>query len=141
MSFREGVKNHLPSISLTLVVGVLIAIGFMVGFGREYLRNREIEQEIASLQAENDRLEGKRLEFLDLINTLSSEYYLEGEARVKQGMAKPGETLVLVDTNNAKLDERGLVLGVSDEASGISNPARWFYYFFDHGRFVEIDKL
>lgn len=124
-----------------LIGSVLLAGAFIVGFGREYLRNREIEREIAQLEAENERLDGQRLEFLDLIDDLSSEYYLEGESRVKQGMAKPGETLVLVDTSDTEARHEGQVLGVTDDLQGVSNPTRWLYYFLDHERFVRIKDL
>ncbi len=141
MSFRDGGMKTAKKVSFMLIGSVLLAIGFMVGFGREYLRNREIEKEIASLESENSRLEGKRLEFLNLINDLSSEYYLEEQTRTKQGMAKPGETLVLIDTSESGTRPTGEVLGAQDVLEGVSNPSRWLYYFFDHERFVDMQEL
>jgi cell division protein FtsB len=133
---RNGKK-----ISIMLVGSVLLAAAFMVGFGREYLRNRSIEREIAGLQSENSRLEGKKLEFLSLIDDLSSEYYLEEQSRTKQGMAKPGETLILVDTGEYDAKPAGAVKGASDELSGLSNPSKWLYYFFDHEHFLGLKEL
>jgi cell division protein FtsB len=127
--------------SVFLVATVIAAIVFMVGFGREYLREREIAHQIASLQEENDRLEGKRLQFLDLIDKLSSQYYLEGQARTKEGLAKPGETLIVVDTGESAAQEPGKVLGATDSLEGVSNPTRWFYYFFDRARFDSMRNL
>jgi cell division protein FtsB len=128
--------------SVFLVATVIAAVVFMVGFGREYLREREIAHQMGSLQEENDRLEGKRLQFLDLIDKLSSQYYLEGQARTKEGLAKPGETLVVVDTGEgAAAHEAGQVLGATDSLAGVSNPTRWFYYFFDRARFDSMRNL
>lgn len=127
--------------SVFLFATVLIAVVAIGAFGREYLREKEIERDIAMLEGENQRLEGKRLEFLDLIDRLSSEYYLEGQARTKEGLAKPGETLLVVDTGKAAAEPTGSVLGATDSLEGETNPAKWFYYFFDHGRFENVDRL
>ena len=125
--------------SLAIVVNLVI-LGFLfVGFGREYWRNIEIERDIAALQAESDRLAGQRLESLSLINDLSSEYYLEGEARTKRGMGDPGEQMIVVELPEAAEPE-GEVLGIATDES-ISNPTRWWYYFFDRARFEAMDEL
>ncbi|MFA5946357.1 MAG: septum formation initiator family protein [Patescibacteria group bacterium] len=136
MAERSGKKK-----GVFLVASVLLAAVFVGAFGREYLREKEIEHDIATLEGENSRLEGKRLEFLDLIDRLSSEYYLEGQARTKEGLAKPGETLLVVDTGKPATLPNGAVLGAKDSLEGISNPARWLYYFFDHGRFDQLSGL
>lgn len=129
----------LPKISLAIGVNLVI-LGFLfVGFGREYWRNKEIERDIASLQAENDRLAGQKLASLSLISDLSSEYYLEGEARTKRGMGEPGEQLIIVDLPEDTVVE-GEVLGIATD-EGISNPTRWWYYFFNRSRFEAMREL
>jgi len=128
--------------SVFMLATMVVAIIFVVGFGREYLREREIATQIASLEAENSRLDGKKLEFLDLIDKLSSQYYLEGQARTKEGLAKPGETLLVVDAGqSATTVTAGKVLGATDSLEGVNNPTRWFYYFFDRSKFDAISKL
>src|SRR3989339_2042442 len=90
---REKGRSRLKiAVALNLVIFAIL--GF--GFGREYLRNLEIEQEIARMEAENDRLESDRLEAMQLISDLSSTYYLESEARTKRGLGEPGETMIVV---------------------------------------------
>ncbi len=129
----------LPKISLIVAVNLIILAFLFVGFGREYWRNIEIERDIAALQAENERLAGQRLESLSLISDLSSEYYLEAEARTKRGMGEPGEQLVIVDLPDEETPE-GEVLGIATDES-ISNPTRWWYYFFNQARFEAMDEL
>lgn len=128
-----------PKFSLFLLVGLGVLGLLFIGFGREYVRNRQIENEIAALQAEHDRLEEDRLASLELISDLSSEYYLEREARMKRGLGEPGETLVVVDLQD-ELIPQGEVLGATTE-DGLNNPARWFYYFFDPVRFASLRAL
>lgn len=129
----------LPKISLVVTVNLIILAFLFVGFGREYWRNIEIERDIAALQAESDRLAGQKLESLSLINDLSSEYYLEGEARTKRGMGEPGEQLVIVDLPE-ETAPAGEVLGIATDES-ISNPTRWWYYFFNPARFDAMNDL
>ncbi len=128
-----------PKLSLIVVVNLVI-LGFLfVGFGREYWRNIEIERDIAALQAENERLAGQKLESLALINDLSSEYYLESEARTKRGMGEPGEELIIVELPEAEAS-MGEAQSLATDQS-ISNPTRWWYYFFNQSRFDAISDL
>lgn len=128
-----------PKISLAVTLNLVILGFLVVGFGREYWRNREIEDEIAALQAEGERLSGEKLESLALINDLSSEYYLEGEARAKLGMGDPGEHLIIVDLPDDPASS-GVVAGIATDES-ISNPTRWWYYFFNPVRFEAMNGL
>jgi cell division protein FtsB len=137
MSKGGGGKKGIFLLATMIVAGI-----FVFGFGREYLREREIATQISSLEAENDRLDGKKLEFLDLIDKLSSQYYLEGQARTKEGLAKPGETLLVVDAGQSAMTvTAGKVLGATDTFEGVNNPTRWFYYFFDRTQFEAMSKL
>ncbi|MBI1908220.1 septum formation initiator family protein [Candidatus Uhrbacteria bacterium] len=120
------------------IVGVVV-LGFLaLGFGREYLRNREIERSIAALEAQNAELEGEQLEALAVIESLSSEYYLEGEARQKRGLAKPGEELVVIETAYAAGDED--VAATADDETA-PNILRWYYYFFAREKFEALAAL
>ncbi len=111
------------------LINLVILVFLFVGFGREYWRNIEIERDIAALQAENDRLAGQQLESLALIGELSSEYYLEAQARTKRGMGEPGEHLIIVDLS---LEVDNPELGSdADNGDNLSNPARWWNYFFN----------
>lgn len=137
MTKGGGGKKGIFLLATMVVAGI-----FVFGFGREYLREREIANQIASLEAENVRLDGKKLEFLDLIDKLSSQYYLEGQARTKEGLAKPGETLLVVDAGQSATPVTGgKVLGVADAVEEVNNPTRWFYYFFDRSKFEDMSKL
>ncbi len=120
------------------VIGVAVLFLLCLGFGREYLRNREIERNIHDLQVQNDELSGKQLAALSVIQSLSSEYYLEGEARAKRGLAKPGEEEVVIqqpETTDLTITD------TRNEAASASNLRRWYYYFFDKQKFAELRAL
>lgn len=121
-------------IAVILPVILLLLVGF--GFGEEYLRNREIEDQIAQMQAENAKLDADRLASLKLIDTLSSSYYVESEAR-QSGMGKDGEQLIIVQDGLANSDAAVPVVSHDD----IPNPLRWFDYFFDHDAFIALQDV
>ncbi len=120
--------------AVILPVVLLILVGF--GFGEEYLRNKEIEAQIAEMQQENAKLDADRLASLQLIDTLSSSYYVEGEAR-KNGMGKEGEQLIIVEGQSAANSEPQTAASTDD----IPNPLRWYDYFFDHEAFAQLGGL
>ncbi len=117
-----------------LPVVLLVLVGF--GFGEEYLRNKEIEAQIAEMQQENAKLDADRLASLKLIDTLSSSYYVEGEAR-KNGMGKDGEQLIIVEGQGTATHESSSTVSQDD----VPNPLRWYDYFFDHEAFVSFGML
>lgn len=124
-------------LGLFMVVNVAMLFFLIIAFGREYVGNLQIEREIASLEAERERLESQQLDTLDLINELSSEYALEREARTKFGMGEQGETLIVVQ--DAPITE--FDAPASEEPIPVGNPVRWFYYFFDKESFEELKVL
>lgn len=132
MTTERHTLRNIRKLGTIFIVNLAVLAFLVLGFGREYLRNLEIERNIEYLEAQNAALEGEKLESLSVIESLSSEYYLEGEARRKHGLAKAGEQLVIVDDADA-----GTVsIDVGDDAM-TSNAARWWEYFFDHGSFEE----
>lgn len=122
----------------TIFVVNIVLLGFLaLGFGREYLRNLEIERNIRMLEEQNAELAHEQLQALAVIETLSSEYYLEGEARKKHGMAKAGEELIIVSDTALQAEHETAVAAAAE----VSNPTRWFYYFFDHAQFQKLQSL
>lgn len=139
MSWSDRARRFIPKVSVVLGINLVLLAFLFIGFGREYLRNLEIDREIAALEAEKQSLESQRLESLALIRDLSSEYYLEKEAREKRGLGNPGEKMIIVDTSEV-VEPEPEVLGVATDES-ISNPTRWWYYFFDPARFEQMKEL
>lgn len=121
--------------------GILVALGF--AFGREYVRNREIQNEISRLQNEASALQARNLEIADLNTAFRTESFIEREARLKLGMKKPGETVVVItepastdvalfpeeneDALESETDPRALL--VVDQQEEVANPVKWWQYF------------
>jgi len=121
-------------VAVILPIVLLLLVGF--GFGEEYLRNREIEGQILFMEQENAKLDADRLAAMKLIDTLSSSYYVEGEAR-QSGMGKEGEQLIIVENGSNTLSPPAPTLTHDD----VPNPVRWFEYFFDHDAFAVLQDV
>lgn len=134
MAKRNG-QNKSRKLRFFLVLNFLVLFFLALAFGREYVGNIQIQHEIKELEEERAALETDQLNTLSLIESLSSEYYLETEARTKHGLAKEGETLIVVQQDGVN---HGSVLGVQEDSLNfLPNYQRWFYYFFDKDRLIE----
>lgn len=120
------------------VIGIILLVGF--AFVREYVRNIEIAMELERMEAEHSALNTQHMASLQLIAQLSTETAVEGESRSKLNLAKEGETLYVVEDEGSEGSARGSVgiegseggegnVSVADDPA-LSNPTKWFYYFF-----------
>jgi cell division protein FtsB len=128
------------------VVNMIVLIFLAWSFGREFLRNREIQRDIASLQAEADALQARNLEITRLHSTLQTESSIEREARLKLGLKKPGEQVVVIQPGtqttqdgdgDASSDPFGILSGEA-EMRVVANPVKWWYYFFHREAYREL---
>lgn len=128
------------------LINFVVLVFLAWSFGREFLRNREIQRDIASLQAEAGALQARNLEITRLHSTLQTESSIEREARLKLGLKKPGEQVVVIRPGSATSEERpgttstdplGLL---SDDANApaVANPVKWWYYFFHRDAFRQL---
>lgn len=110
--------------------------------GREYLQNREIRNEIAELQTQADALAARNIQLGELQTAVQTQSFIEREARLKLGMKKPGEAVVVIQEGEIgqkgqigekekNEDPLGLVLDGETTAPQVANATKWWYYFFD----------
>jgi len=140
-----GIKRLLNSRTV-LVVNLLVLFFLFFTFGREFVNNYSIQQEIANLEAEKSSLEAQNLEISALMNSVQTETYIEHEARIKLGLSKPGEKVVVVPDTGETSTEVDKNSGDFDYAaevpitnfSSVAKPLKWWYYFFDINKFQMI---
>lgn len=132
MSERRRILSRPNKLRIFLFLNVVALLFLVIAFGREYVGNIQIEREIQQYEEERAALEQDRLDTLDLIDELSSEEYLEREARTKHGLAENGETLIVIQDQVGEEDPFALP---EEELVTVTNPTRWFYYFFDKEAF------
>ncbi len=128
------------------VVNLLLVVFLGMTLGREFFRTREIQNEINELQAQADSLATRNIALSELQTAVQTESFIEREARLKLGMKKPGEKVVVVQEvekgqtgqkgeNQDVSDPLGLVLDTQESQPRIANATKWWYYFFDKTAF------
>ena len=133
------------------VSNVIVIILLGVAFGREMVRRSYIDAQIQALQTEVDTLASSNSRLAELQSALQTESFIEREARLKLGLKKPGESVVVIKDQD-KTNMQGTVstdpsdplnLVIDDETSSPSlvNATKWWYYFFDRATFNKISDL
>jgi len=135
-------KNKQPFLprllkSKLLIIGEITLLIFIsVALGKEIIRRYQIRHQIEGLQAEIQKLEQNKVELSELIEYFNSESFNEEQARLKLGLQKPGESVVVVPSEQGYvkgaeivLDEQGIGYSNSDQEDS-SNPQQWWNYFF-----------
>lgn len=110
-----------------LVIAALLLV-VVVSFGREVARRYAISRELNGLKAQAEDLQKQKSQLSDMIDYFQSPLFQEQEARTKLGLAKPGESVVFVPLTSTTQSQT-----VSQEPQqSISNPLKWWLYFFGH---------
>ncbi|HBO99678.1 MAG: putative membrane protein [Candidatus Uhrbacteria bacterium GW2011_GWF2_41_16] len=123
----------------------LVVLGFLLlSFGKEFARHYTIQQEIHRLQVQAEELGAHKLEIEQLAQAMQTEAFIEREARLKLGLRKPGEEVVVIEekkeTSTPGSIESPLIRdGTTPSTSTVlANLKKWWYYFFDHQTFESI---
>jgi len=126
---RERRKNKLILSDLIfskffLIFCVALFLAILFGLANGTIKNYKVDTEIQDLQTEIKSLEGQNQDFSQLINYLKSESFIEQEAKLKLGLKKPGENMVVIPQAEANSDSAEKV------NEQLTNPAKWWFYFF-----------
>jgi cell division protein FtsB len=146
--------RRLLGLRVVLVVNVVILILLSLSFGREFVRNYSIQKDVAELRQTAKQLEARNLEIAEMHTQMQTESFIEKEARLKLGLKKPGERVIVVqeegegqvpeqeaNTANAagREEARFAQAADRDDKQSISNAKKWWYYFFDQQSFEQIN--
>lgn len=116
---RRGFLYSHALLWISLLVAIVLAIGFARAYFKEYASIREIQQ----LEQEAKRLESEKISLLELLQYVQTDAYVEEEARAKLQYKKPGEDVVyFTGTSTVAL--------VQQPQQKRNNLQRWWDYFF-----------
>lgn len=82
-----------PFFSLVLI---LLLILVMISFFKTFIQERGIRKEIVALEDEIKKIEGEKIDLLETLDYLKSDFFKEKEAREKMEMQKPGEKAIII---------------------------------------------
>lgn len=115
---------------------ILLIFVLIVGTIREYLRQKELDKEMAALQEEINRLNLDKSQFLSSIEAYESKFFVEQEARLKFNLQNPGEKVLVIPQDGVKNSGKAVDLGATSETQTgkvqfyVNNVRAWWKYFF-----------
>lgn len=122
-------RISLITIGVLLVFAVATGLVLLSGH-REMERSRKIEDEVARLREEADRIRGENRMLSEKIAFFSTESFEEREAKEKLGMKRSDEELVSVETDEVPT---GIAEEPESEVSavriGVPNYRKWLALF------------
>jgi hypothetical protein len=132
------------------IVNVLLVLIVGFSFIREIVHSRDIAHQIQSLQKQSELLQAQHLAIGELKNAVQTESYVEREARLKLGLQKPGESLVIL--KNDQTPRSASDVSASRQRTGIdeqekasqktlANSSKWWYYFFNKKAYRDAQSL
>lgn len=107
-------------------IGLFCLILITLPLARTYSQKKIIEKELAELQANIDKFEYSTTELQEMVKYLDSEQSLESQARLNLNLKKPGETVVVIESELGNIDQDKEILDQNEE---ISNFKKWQNYF------------
>lgn len=119
------------------LLGIIIFILVSMPVVKNIKQRQGVDREILELKEEIESVEGKNKDLQKLISYLDSEQFTEEQARLNFGLKKEGEQVVVIETgekNNNTNNKTVFNIPGLDKAKPpkkITNPQKWFKYFFD----------
>jgi cell division protein FtsL len=128
-------KNIFKRSYVVLAISIVLAIFFTIQLISEIRNRQDVSDEIKRLEEEIALTTAENQELSEFIDSWHQSSRLEKEARLKLGLQKPGERVVVID--------RPQIESTSTRASGILaradqsqqkeqlNITKWWNYFFN----------
>lgn len=111
-----------------------VALVFVLVFGgialtKEIIKRSQVQKEINKLEQEVKLLENENLKLADLLEYLNTDFFKEKEARLKLGLQKPGEKLIIISPSTGEEIPVEIEAPTPEEPKP-SNPIRWLKRLF-----------
>lgn len=124
-------KNKKVLVKLIFVLLVILFILFTFGLTKQFIKNKQLDNEISQLEEDLARLKLDKKKFLQSIDLYENEFFVEQEAREKFNMKKRGEKVVVIPVDETVLSKSKTIS--KQEAlknNKINNIKIWWEYFF-----------
>lgn len=129
---KKGLWFSMPSWWIVLIAGGL-CLTFSVSIIRELMNSHQVGQQVRRLEDQVASESQRQRQLQDLIDYLGSPTFQEQEARLKLGLKKAGEQVIVVppaDNTNAIGSEPATASTADSLNVSINNPVKWWNYFF-----------
>ena len=118
-----------------VLAGVITIILISIPLAKNISQRYEIDQEIKEMEREIAELESRNRSLSGVISYLESDRFIEEQARLQMGLKKHGEEVAVIKENEGAgeflMNEYGGSDGNINSNGQISNPRKWWRYFFE----------
>ena len=135
--YKQIIGRRFSRSQLIITVCVVVIIFLSTNLTKEIINRHQIDEKIKQYESDVIELEQENKEISELINSWTISRQLEKEARLKFGLKKPGENVVVVQrgdiSNGNTIDPSSQVLGgvvVRVEGKEAPNYKKWWDFFF-----------
>jgi cell division protein FtsB len=136
MSLSNSDKSLVSKAKWPLFLMANLAVLLVVGVAtvRESYRGWTVDNEIQNLELKAQALEGQKMQISTMAAKMQDTSYVEREARLKLGLQKPGEHVVVLEGVSATQTVWNLdIVNQPTPSDTMSNPQRWWRYFTQGG--------
>lgn len=125
---RKSYFKHFWESKWSLIIIILIFIITAYSTFKVTIHKKEVGQEIKLLELKANQIERENLDLENLIQYLGSYDFIERESRLKLGLQKPGEEVVVILDNQTGLDQSESIKPKEEQKA---NYLKWWQYFFN----------
>jgi cell division protein FtsL len=104
---------------------LLVFIIIILRLAKGTIKNNRVNTEIKQLEQEISRLQTQNQDFEQLVKYLNSDIFIEQEAKLKMGLKKEGENLVVIPNAELSVNKNE-----NKQNQNNPNPVKWWNYFF-----------
>lgn len=121
----------IPIFARFLIAAFVIGITLVLSSAwREMERSNRIEDEVAKLQSEADRIRNENRSISEKLSYFATPDFEEREAKEKLGMKKADEEVVSVEVDTVSLLSSGSMDHSPSRPDGSPNHEKWMRFFF-----------
>lgn len=127
-------KDLLVNQRTMALLGLAILIMISIPLVKNINQKQKINRDISDMNTEIKKFESKNTELRKMVDYLSSDQFLEEQARLNFNLKKPGEDVAVIknlDSGNTVLKDKIYDISLTQKINTKkTNPENWVYYFF-----------
>lgn len=130
---------HSSNRSKLIIVGLLLLVSYLLfTLTSSVYKSYQLDLHIRNFETENARIQEEIRRKSEELGYYNSEAYIEKIAKQNLGLVNPGEEVIIIPSETLEsagsLGQDGIEESPGDGYHGLSNPQKWWKFFFDTER-------